>query len=106
MNANEITINQGNLKVGSKYEVFKLGKKIIDSYTKESLGRSEIKVGKAEIIRVLPKYSIAKIIEGKVSKNNILRSIVIENEKDEFEKIGKESDVKIKSNGGVVLPFD
>ena len=106
MNLNEITINQGNLKVGSKYEVFKLGKKIIDSYTKESLGRSEIKVGKAEIIRVLPKYSIGKIIEGKASMNNILRSIVIENEKDEFEKIGKESDAKIKSNGGVILPFD
>ncbi len=106
MNANEITINQGNLKLGSKYEVFELGEKIIDSYTKESLGRSEIKVGEAEIIRILPKYSIAKIIEGNASKNNILRSIVMKNKKDEFEKVGKESDVEINSNGGVVLPFD
>lgn len=106
VNTNEITINQGNLILGTKYEVFKLGKKITDSYTKESLGSSETNVGTVEIIRVLPKYSVARIIEGNVSKNDIVRSLSSENQKEEFEKMGNESDVEIKSNGGVVLPFD
>lgn len=106
VNNNEITINQGNLSLGSRYHVFKLGAKIVDSYTKESLGTTETNVGTVEIIRVLPKYSIAKIIEGKISKDNIARLISEGTEKGEFEKIGKESDVEIKSNGGVVLPFD
>ncbi len=103
----EVTINQGNLSVGSKYEAFKLGKKMIDSYTKESLGQSESKVGTIEIVRVLPKFSVGKIIEGKVEKGDIARSLYssIENVPD-YEKIGKESDAKISENGGVSLPFD
>lgn len=106
VNNNEITINQGNLTLGSKYDVFKLGAKIVDSYTKESLGSTETKVGTVEILRSLPKFSIAKIIEGKISKDNIARLISEGTEKGEFEKIGRESNVEIKSNGGVVLPFD
>lgn len=80
---------------------------MIDSYTKESLGQSESKVGTIEIVRVLPKFSVGKIIEGKVEKGDIARSLYssIENVPD-YEKIGKESDAKISENGGVSLPFD
>ncbi len=104
-----ITLNQGNLIIGSKYEVYSLGKKIIDSYTKESLGRKELKVGIIEIIRTLPKYSIASIIEGKSSKGNIARSLYSSTENntnDIYNKIGIESDVQINNGGGVSLPFD
>jgi len=100
-----ITLNQGNLVEGSQYEVFKLGHKIVDSYTNESLGRTENKVGVIEIIRVLPKFSIAKIIEGKASKGNIVRSIYSSNNDNNID-MGRESDVITTKSGGVVLPFD
>lgn len=107
MKNDEVTINQGNLTVGTKYEVFKLGKKMIDSYTKESLGRVENKVALIEIIHSLPKFSIGKIVEGKVQKGDIARTIYSSQETiPEYDKVGKESDVKISEKGGVSLPFD
>ncbi len=105
--ANEVTINQGNLIVGSKYEVFKLGKNLVDSYTKESLGSSESKTGVIEIIRVLPKFSVGKIVEGQTQKGDIVRSIYSSQETvSEYQKVGRESNAKISENGGVSLPFD
>lgn len=107
--AGDITLNQGNLTIGNKYEVYSLGKKVIDSYTKESLGRKETKIGIIEIVRALPKYSLASIVEGKASKGNIVRSLYT-SEKDNdtgiYNKIGAESDVEINNGGGVSLPFD
>jgi|GEM_PF-756387 len=105
----EVKINQGNIKVGSTYTVYKLGNTLTDTYTKESLGRNEIKIGKIKIIRTLPKYSIAKILEGKATNNSIIRSLYIKESNINsiiHEKIGSESDVKVKENGGVILPFD
>lgn len=107
--AGNITLNQGNLTIGDRYEVYALGKKIIDSYTKESLGKKETKVGTIQIVRALPKYSIASIIEGKASKGNIVRSLYTskkDNDSDIYNKIGAESDVEINNGGGVTLPFD
>ena len=107
INDNEIILNQGNMVVGSKYEVYKLGEKIIDNYTKESLGKTEIKVGVIEIIRALPKISMAKILEGTTEERNIVRTFYSsEKNQLEYQKIGKESDTQIKKGGGVVLPFD
>lgn len=105
----DITLNQGNLIVGSKYEVYSLGDKVIDSYTKESLGRKESKVGVIEIVRTLPKYSSASILEGKALKGNLVRSLYTsskDGDSDIYNKIGSESDVKINKGGGVLLPFD
>ena len=53
-------MNYGNevLKNGDAYEVFNQGEKIYDPYTKESLGRDEIRVGNAVVIDAKPKYSI------------------------------------------------
>lgn len=102
----DIFLNQGNLEEGSKYEVFKLGKRIIDSYTNESLGRSEIKIGTIKIIRSLPKYSVGKIVQGKVSKGNIARKLFSDDKSsDIYNKIGKESNAEITESGGVKLPF-
>ena len=58
-----VTLNQGGdtIKVGSIYELYRYGDKIVDPYTRESLGRSETLVGEVTIERVNPKTSLAKI---------------------------------------------
>lgn len=60
-----VTIGQGGkgLNSGDTYELFLRGDKIIDSYTKESLGREERKIGVVEITSVRSKTSTGKIIE-------------------------------------------
>jgi TolB-like protein len=64
----QVTVGQGGnlIQVGDRFAILERGKKIVDSYTKESLGRSERKVGTLEIIRVGAKASTGKIIESKV----------------------------------------
>ena len=64
----QVTIGQGGslIKVGDRFEILERGKKIVDSYTKESLGRTERKVGTLEIIRVTAKSSTGKILDSKV----------------------------------------
>ncbi len=110
VSSKEVIINQGSLKVGTKFEVYKLGKNIIDTYTKESLGRVESKVAVIEIIRSLAKMSSAKIIQGKVSKGNICRTINSSFEGDEsyldITEEGKPSNTQRIQGGGVILPFD
>lgn len=66
----KFTVNYGNevLKNGDAYEVFNQGEKIYDPYTKESLGRDEIRVGNAVVIDTKPKYSVLELIEGDVSQ--------------------------------------
>ena len=61
-----LIIGQGgdSISSGQKYSVYQLGKELIDPYTKESLGREEIKVGLFEVSDVKPKFSYGKIIEG------------------------------------------
>lgn len=57
------TINQGGdtVKVGSTYEVYRYGEKIIDPYSRESLGRSEKLVGVLTVERVNPKASLGRL---------------------------------------------
>lgn len=104
----KITINQGSLEVGQEYDVYKLGKKIYDSYTKESLGRTETKVGKIKIVRSIAKMSIAEVIDGKVSKGNICRTSETSNSSTYFDNPTEEDygGAKVTEGGGVVLPFD
>lgn len=51
------------LKVGDRYRLIQYGKKIIDSYTKESLGRKEKIIGMVEITDVTPKMAYGKIFD-------------------------------------------
>ena len=55
-----VTLNQGGdlVQVGALYDVFESGEKIVDPYTKESLGRRERPVGQIEIARVTSKFSV------------------------------------------------
>ena len=71
------------IKVGEKYRLIQYGKKIVDSYTKESLGRKENIIGMVEITEVTPKMSYGKIINSKIEnlesefkpKSFIIRSL-------------------------------
>ena len=57
-------IGQGGkqVKVGNSYTLFQLGKEIKDSYTGESLGKIEIKIGTVEVVQVTPKISTARLV--------------------------------------------
>ncbi|SMC08771.1 CsgG/HfaB family protein [Nitratiruptor tergarcus] len=89
-----VVVNMGGnfIHTGEKYEVYKLGKRLYDPYTKESLGREEIKIGTVKITKVLPKISYAKVVEGKVRKGAILKKISTPKEDDSnSQNVGKES---------------
>ncbi len=66
--ASRVILNQGgrSVKIGDVFEVFKLGEKLIDPYTKESLGREEIFAGEIQITRVNAKTSDARIISEEI----------------------------------------
>ena len=65
LDGDTVTIGQGGKTInkGEIYELVQLGKRLIDPYTKESLGFKEIPVGKVEITRVQSKQSTAVILE-------------------------------------------
>ena len=71
----QVVLGQGGktVKPGYIYKIYQLGEKMIDPYTKESLGREEIEVGALEIITVRPKYSDAKILESIIDLKNAIR---------------------------------
>ena len=95
---------------GSEYEIYTLGKKIYDPYTKEFLGQDEILSGKIKITRKLPKISYGTLIEGKAKKGDICRrvkSLHVDEAEPELTEADKPSDVKsVDGSGGVKLPFD
>ncbi len=61
--------------MGTIYDVFKLGDKIYDPYTKEFLGYDEIKTGTIKIVRSLAKVSYGEVIDGDVQANSICRRV-------------------------------
>ena len=104
----QILLSQ-KLNLGDIYEVYKLGKRVIDPYTKEFVAREEKLVGKIEIIKVAPKLSYAKIIEGKASRGDICRiksNSSNQSQRADVSEEEKPSDVKFIEGGGVKLPFD
>ncbi len=101
--ANYAVINQGanTLEEGESFDVFALGKQLVDTYTGESLGYEEIKTGKVIIERVNPKVSYAKIIEGRVVKGSIVRASKIKTNNTMKKKNSNHSNVS--SSGGIKL---
>lgn len=100
----EVILSQ-KLPLGARYEVFRLGKKIYDGYTKEAVGYDEQRAGLIEITRSNPKMSYARVLEGSPKKGDLCRL-----SKDSTEEIisdfDKPSDIDHASGGGVILPFD
>lgn len=62
-----IYLNMGgeSVKNGQIYEVNEAGETMYDPYTGESLGAEETTIAKIEVFDVKPKFSIAKVVEGK-----------------------------------------
>ncbi|MGY3170854.1 curli biogenesis system outer membrane secretion channel CsgG [Pseudomonas sp. TE12234] len=65
----QLFLGQGgtSIKVGQRYRLLLAGDVIVDSYTKESLGRQEIEVGLIEIIDVQSKIAKAKVLKSNVN---------------------------------------
>lgn len=55
-----------SIKIGQRYKLIRYGKQIIDSYTKESLGREESEIGTIEIVDVQAKVAKAKILKAQI----------------------------------------
>ena len=57
-----LDLNTGGdvVSVGQVFDLMQLGEKVKDAYTKESLGKSETKIGTVEITQVSPKQSRGK----------------------------------------------
>lgn len=109
-----IVLNQGgnSLKKGMKMNVMQLGAKMIDPYTKESLGRTETNIAQIEITRVTAKLSYAKLVKGALSllkKNDICRREKSQNNYSSQEEVNnpswRKTTVKVQQGGGVILPF-
>jgi hypothetical protein len=61
-----VTINRGEgggVVVGDTFNVFALGKPLVDPDTGEVLGNQEVSVGKVQVTEVDPKFSKAKVLE-------------------------------------------
>jgi hypothetical protein len=60
----EVILNQGGsaLQVGDRLDVFNLGQRLTDPYTKEFIGNEELLAATLEITRVLPKSTYARVL--------------------------------------------
>jgi hypothetical protein len=66
VNSKTVTLGSGGdyLKKGTHFQVVKLGKSLIDPYTKEKLGREEIDIGEVVLTEINAKTSKAEIVKG------------------------------------------
>ncbi|BDX05917.1 hypothetical protein MACH26_14380 [Planctobacterium marinum] len=108
---NAVVLNQGgkSLEVGEVFDVFVLGEKLIDPYTKESLGYMEIPVGQIAINRVTAKVSYGSVVEGSIAdmvKGSIVRLNTDEVYQDELVPVavGSDKEHKPAASGGIILP--
>jgi curli biogenesis system outer membrane secretion channel CsgG len=103
----QVILNQGGERMakGMLLDVFRLGKEVFDTDTKESLGAIETHVATIEVQKVTQTMSYATVVDGdisKISKDLVCR--VIKVKKPEIP--GSKSNIKRTESGGVVLPFD
>jgi len=103
-----IILNQGGerMKAGTIFDVFTMGKEIIDSDTGQSLGKVENKVATIEVQRVANNLSYAKITEGnqdKLSEGLVCRVRTAEKPASPG---SRDSNIRRTESGGVIMPFD
>lgn len=108
---NSVVLNQGgkSLEVGEVFDVFVMGEKLIDPYTKESLGYMEIPVGQIAIDRVTAKVSYGSVVEGSINdmvKGSIVRLNTDEAVQNEMvpAQVESDKDQKPAASGGIILP--
>ena len=73
-NGDLLTLNQGGetIKIGKSYRLVKLGKRLKDPYTGESLGPDEIDVGVVEIKNRTDRTATAKLVSGFIEEEKFL----------------------------------
>ncbi|MHC5137820.1 MAG: CsgG/HfaB family protein, partial [Planctomycetota bacterium] len=107
----QVILDQGGqrMKPDAVYEVFTKGKTIVDPQTHEVLGQDEGKVATLKVVRILPKFSYAQILDGKaddIEVGQVCRvlpgSMDLKIEVDG----GMKSTIKRTPGGGVKMPFD
>ena len=74
-----LTLNQGGetVKIGKTYRLVKLGKRLKDPYTGESLGAEELDVGVVEVKSRTDRTSSAKLISGFIEEGNVFNKLLI-----------------------------
>lgn len=85
----DIFINRGEgagINLNEEYQLFSVGEELIDPETKESLGSEEIYLGPVKIVRINPKFSIARVPEGKTLKDKPKREDVLRDSVSGLEK--------------------
>lgn len=104
-----VVLNQGgtSVMVGEKYDVFKLGEKLIDPYTKESLGREEIYIGQVQVNKVTSKVAYAIALESDVNAmavGSIVRPSAATSQAVHATPV-VQSTVRPSAEGGILLPL-
>jgi hypothetical protein len=73
----QVTINRtekSGLSLNQIWDVFEVGEDLVDPDTNENLGGSESLIGKIKIMKILPKFSVAEILEDKgIAIGSVLR---------------------------------
>lgn len=109
-----VTLDQGGALVlkGQNYEVYRLGDKDVNAYSKASQGREETWIATIEVIRVEAMKSFAKVVKGEIDPDQCPQGAVCR-PTDVAATGGARpsggpipSAVKIDASGGVKLPFD
>lgn len=96
-NGNRAILNRGtgSIEEGQVVTIFKIGDKIIDPQSGESLGYDEIIVGEGLIVDVKPKYSVIQVIGNTLKANDehIVRwsnkKEIINTQVNDFDKVNK-----------------
>lgn len=105
-----LNIGAKSYEAGTRLQVLKKGERLVDPYTQEFMGYSEVPVGVVEIIRSTPKVTYARIVEStdEVSKGMICRRAVeYKTGKEKFDDSKrKATNARMTNGGGVKLPFD
>ncbi|MBN2590926.1 MAG: hypothetical protein JXA96_13760 [Sedimentisphaerales bacterium] len=103
-----LILNQGGdkMKTGMIFDVYSMGKVIIDSDTGQSLGQVENKVATIEIQRSTNSLSYAVLIDGnkdKMSEGLVCRARAAEKPEGPG---SRKSNITRTESGGVIMPFD
>lgn len=67
--------------LGTIYDVYSVGEKLYDPYTKEFLGYDEVQTGTIKITRSLAKVAYGTVIKGHIEPNGICRKSLDQNSK-------------------------
>ncbi len=89
---------------GEAFDVYQLGDVIVDAYSKESLGREELRIARIRIARVEAKLSYANVIEGAIPAEAAAANRVLCRPARIVQPA--EPEPKKSSGGGVRMPFD